>query len=78
MDYLEGIMNYDADISLGFDVRQFMPLNISAWDVAGNVLADWCRGWMGNDFAPPLTPVGWLRKDTILASIFGPLPRQGR
>ncbi len=32
--------NSDAGISLGFDVRQFMPLNISAWDIAGNVLAE--------------------------------------
>ena len=52
--------NYDAGISLGFDVRQFMPLNITAWDVAGNVLAKWCKDWMGNDFAPPLSPEGWF------------------
>ena len=52
--------NYDAGISLGFDVRQFMPLNISAWDVAGNVLGDWCKSWMGKDFVPPLTPLGWF------------------
>jgi hypothetical protein len=32
--------NYDSGISLGYDVCQFLPLNISAWDVAGNVLAD--------------------------------------
>ena len=39
--------NYDAGISLGFDVCQFMPLNISVWDVAGNVLGDWYKSWMG-------------------------------
>jgi hypothetical protein len=44
--------NHDAGISLGFDVRQFMPLNISAWDVAGS--------WMGKDYVPPLTPMGWF------------------
>ena len=32
-------MNYDSGISLGFDVRQFLPLNVSAWNIAGNVLA---------------------------------------
>jgi hypothetical protein len=54
--------NYDAGISLGFDVHQFMPLNITAWDVAGNVLADWCKSLMGKDFAPPLNPVAWFEK----------------
>jgi hypothetical protein len=37
-----------------------MPVNISAWDIAGNVLADWCKGWMGTDYAPPLSPKGWF------------------
>jgi len=54
--------NYDAGISLGYDVRQFMPLNISAWDVAGNVLGDWCKSWMGKDYVPPLTPTGWFEE----------------
>ena len=54
--------NYDAGISLGFDVRQFMPLNVSAWDVAGIVLGRWCKSWMGKDYAPPLTPEGWFEK----------------
>ena len=27
--------NYDLGISLGFDVCQFMPLNVSPWDIAG-------------------------------------------
>ncbi len=52
--------NYDAGILLGFDVRQYLPLNVSAWDVAGNVLAGWCKSWMDKDFAPPLSPVGWF------------------
>ncbi len=52
--------NYDAGISLGFDICQFMPLNISAWDIAGNVLAEWCKEWMGKDFALPLLPEGWF------------------
>ncbi len=50
--------NYDAGISLGFDIRQFMPLNITAWEIAGNVLAEWCRDWMGKDYSPPLSPEG--------------------
>jgi hypothetical protein len=27
--------NYDAGISLGIDICQFLPMNLSAWDVAG-------------------------------------------
>ncbi len=37
-----------------------MPVNISAWDIAGNVLADWCKGWMGTDYAPLLSLEGWF------------------
>jgi len=54
--------NYDSGISLGFDVRQFLPLNVSAWDIAGNVLADWCKSWMGEDYRSPLSPVGWFEE----------------
>jgi hypothetical protein len=52
--------NYNAGIILGIDVRQFLPMNLSAWDVAGNILEDWCKSWMGIDYAPPLTPKGWF------------------
>ncbi len=54
--------NYNAGISLGFDVCQFMPSNITAWDVAGNALGNWCKSWMGKDVTPPLTPVGWFKE----------------
>ena len=52
--------NYDAGISLGIDIPQFMPLHLLAWDIAGNALADWCKSWMGTDYTPPLTPEGWF------------------
>ncbi len=52
--------NYDSGISLRYNVCQLLPLNISAWDVAGNALADWCKSWMGEDYAPPLMLVGWF------------------
>jgi hypothetical protein len=32
--------NYDAGISLGFNIPQFMPLHLSVWDIASNTLAD--------------------------------------
>jgi hypothetical protein len=54
--------NYDSGIPLGFDVRQFLPLNISAWDIAGNVLAYWCKSWMGEDYRSLLLPVGWFEE----------------
>ena len=54
--------NYDLGISLGFDVCQFMPLNVSPWDIAGNVLADWCKSWMGEDYRSLLSPVGWFEE----------------
>ena len=54
--------NYDAGISLGIDICQFLPMNLSAWDVAGEVLADWCKSWMGKDYAPLLTPEGWFER----------------
>jgi hypothetical protein len=52
--------NYDAGVSLGIGIRQFMPLHLLAWDIAGNNLAHWCKSWMGTDYTPLLTPEGWF------------------
>jgi hypothetical protein len=54
--------NYDLGISLGYDVRTFIPLYRSAWEVAGRSLEEWCISWMGEDFAPPLTSEGWFEE----------------
>ncbi len=54
--------NYDAGILLGIDVCQFLPINISAWELAGNILEGWCKSWMGRDYTPPLTPEGWFER----------------
>ena len=35
-------------------------MNLSAWDVAGEVLEGWCKSWMDTDYAPPLLPEGWF------------------
>ncbi len=52
-----------------------MPLNITAWEIAGNVLAEWCRDWMGKDYSPPLLPEGWFDLGhTNLAFISGTPP----
>ena len=34
--------NFDAGISLGYDLRQYFPLNVSAFDYEGQTLGDWC------------------------------------
>ena len=39
--------DFYAGISLGYDLRLFLPLNISAFEVKDNKLKDWCVkvGW---------------------------------
>jgi len=60
--------NNDAGVLLGIDVRQFLPMNLSAWDVVGEVLAGWCKSWMDTDCG--------LSAGISLVSIFGPLRRR--
>ena len=43
--------NFDAGVSLGFDLRRYFPLNVSAFDYEGNTLERWCKGWMGHTYA---------------------------
>jgi hypothetical protein len=50
--------NYDAGILLSINVHQFLPMNISAWDVAGIVFEGWCKSWMEKDSTSLLTPKG--------------------
>jgi hypothetical protein len=54
--------NYDAGISLGFDLRPFVPLYLSVSDLVGGRLEDWCKIWMGEDFTPLLDPAGWFEE----------------
>ena len=49
----------DAGISLGYDLREFLPLDKSAFEWPGQTLKDWCKGWMGSQYSPPLDPEGW-------------------
>ncbi len=39
----------DAGIALGYDIRMFLPLNVSAFDYPENHLESWCKSWMGKD-----------------------------
>lgn len=70
--------DFYAGISLGYDLRLFLPLNISAFEVKDNKLKDWCKSWMGSDYSPPLEPARTgSGRDTSLVFISGPhLQRQ--
>lgn len=59
---IDGLSRGDRDsgITLGYDMRDFLPLDKSAFDMSGNTLEIWCRGWMKEDFITPLTPADWF------------------
>jgi hypothetical protein len=61
---IDGLLhgNYDAGILLSIDIHQFLPMSVSTWDVAGNVLEDWCKSWMYKDYYTPLKPEGWFER----------------
>jgi len=50
----------DAGVSLGHDVRHYLPLDKGAFQLAGRFLEEWCKGWMGKAYSTPLEPVGWF------------------
>ena len=52
--------DYDAGMLLGFDVRNFLPLSLTAFDVGGPRLIAWVQGILGSDYRGPLSPEGWF------------------
>lgn len=50
----------DAGIALGYDVRPYLPLDLSAFDYPDNSLESWCKSWMGVDYRPPLSTMEWF------------------
>jgi hypothetical protein len=52
--------NFDSGISLGYDLRTFLPLSLSCVDVAGGTVLPWLKSWMAEDFVTTLTPEGWF------------------
>ena len=52
--------NLDVGVSLGYDIRQYLPMDRGAFELSGDSLKVWCKGWMGKDFSFPLTPVEWF------------------
>ena len=51
--------NTEAGVLVGHNVCRFLPLDKSAFMLAGDLLREWCQLWMGPDFSEPLTPFGW-------------------
>ena len=53
--------NYYASILLGIDVHQFLPMNVSAWDVAGNVFGRLVQKLDGKRLQPSADARGLVR-----------------
>jgi hypothetical protein len=54
--------DFESGISLGYDLRTFVPLSLSCVDVAGATILPWLKSWMAKDFVTTLTPEGWFRE----------------
>ena len=52
--------DFDAGVSLGYDIRQFIPLDKGPFDLAGPLVEKWLKSWMGSDYSPPLEPIQWF------------------
>ena len=52
--------DFETGISLGYDMRTYLPLERGAFDVAGPTIIPWLRTWMGDDYQGPLSPEGWF------------------
>jgi hypothetical protein len=50
---------------LGYDLRDFLPLGVPAFDYPDNSLETWCKSWMGEDYTPPLQPKDWFLKGQL-------------
>ena len=54
--------DFDSGIMLGHDIRDLVPLGVSALDMPGNTIADWAKSWMGSDYTGPLSIEQWFSK----------------
>jgi hypothetical protein len=59
---IDGLSRGDQEsgIALGYDVSDFLPLDVGAFDYPDNHLVEWCEGWMRDDYKPPATPIEWF------------------
>jgi hypothetical protein len=39
--------DHESGIALGYDLRDFLPLDVRAFDYPDNSLTEWCKSWMG-------------------------------
>ena len=54
--------DFDSGIMLGEDIRDLVPLGVSATDFQHNDIETWLKSWMGSDYTPPLTIDEWYTK----------------
>jgi len=52
--------DFETGVMTGKDVRDFLPLDEGAFEMAGKPLTSWVQSWMGDDWSPPLSPEGWF------------------
>lgn len=54
--------DFDSGIMLGHDIRDLVPLGVSAMDFQDNDIQHWARSWMGSDYTYPLSIEEWYSK----------------
>lgn len=59
---------------LGQDIRDLMPIGVSAMDFGGNGIHDWAKAWMGSDFSQPLSPEDWFSSGHEPVPFWAPPP----
>ena len=61
--------NADGGVLVGHNICDFIPLDKSAFDLAGDLLEKWCRDWMGPAYIRPLEPLEWFTRGHMLKSL---------
>lgn len=68
--------DFETGISLGYDLRTFLPLARSCLEVAGETLLPWLRNWLGDDFTGVLSPEDWFWRGHLPGShVWTPHPQ---
>jgi len=55
----------NSGVALGYDIRDYASLHVSAFDFPGNSLMIWCQGWMRSDFCNLLQSEDWSHKGQL-------------
>ena len=65
----------ESGIALGYDLRDYFPLDVSAFDFADNLSGVFCKAWMGADFTAPVSPMDWFVQAQLPGiHVFAPPP----